>query len=62
MKEKESSQVGEEIEVTTEMIEAGVSELFSWEESDNYSWKNLAKTVYLVMRNLELLVPRKETE
>ena len=47
-------------EVTPEMIEAGVSEWLRWQESDDYSARNLVRTVYLAMRRLEFLGSRKE--
>ena len=49
-----------EIEITPEMIEAGVSEWLRWQESDDYSARNLVRTVYLAMRRLESSSPQKE--
>ncbi len=40
-------------EITSEMIEAGVAELKSWETSDNPYWEVAVRAIYLAMRNAE---------
>ena len=57
-KSPDSGQAG--VEITSGMVEAGVSEFLSWEESDDYSAKTLVRTVYLAMRRLEYLGSRKD--
>lgn len=42
-----------EIEVTSEMIEAGERELLAWEAEADYSSRRLVKRIFLAMREMD---------